>query len=50
VLLALAVWLLKQENLVNVLEHNLVVVRFSVKLYEVAVKVQTVITVRDEHW
>jgi hypothetical protein len=46
----LTIWLLEHENPVDVLEHDLVIVGFAVQLAEVAVKVQTVVSPRNQHW
>jgi len=43
------VWLLKQKNLVDVFEQNLVVVRFTVQFGESTIKIKGVISSWDHH-
>lgn len=44
-----AVRFLQKENFINILEHNFVVVCFSVEFGKVTVKVQTVLSARYHH-
>lgn len=44
-----SIWFLKQEDLVDVLEHDFIVMSLAVKLTEIRVKIERVVATRDYH-
>lgn len=44
-----AIRLLQHKNFVDVLEHDLVVMRLSMQLSEVGVEIERIVTARNQH-